>query len=59
MPSPMHLVLVASVGLWLLLWAIVIGYALLSRLDGTRRPLTLFDDRPTYLFEQPKSGITP
>ena len=46
----MHLVLVASVGLWLLLWAIVIGYALLSRLDGKRRSLTLFDGRPTYLF---------
>ena len=59
MPSPMHLVLVASVGLWLLLWAIVIGYALLSRLDGTRRSLTCSTtDRPIF-FEQLKSGITP
>lgn len=40
----MHLALIAFVGIWLLLWAIVIGYALLTRLDGERRSLTLLDD---------------
>lgn len=45
----MHPLLVAFIGLWLLLWASVIGYALLSRLDGQRQSMTLFDDRPTEL----------
>lgn len=38
------LMLFCFVGAWLLLWAVVIGYALLERLEGERQPLTLFDD---------------
>ena len=40
----MPLVLLAFVGLWLLLWAIFLGAALLARLDDDRQPLTLLDD---------------
>ena len=40
----MVLMLFCCLGAWLLLWAIVIGYALLKRLEGERHPLTLLDD---------------
>ncbi|MEP6907504.1 MAG: hypothetical protein ABI858_05925 [Pseudoxanthomonas sp.] len=45
----MTLMLVSFLGAWLLLWAIVIGHALLKRLDGQRldgerHSLTLLDD---------------
>jgi hypothetical protein len=46
----MHLLLMVFVGAWLLFWAIVLGYALLSRLEGERHSLTLFDDSRTELF---------
>lgn len=40
----MALMLICFLGAWLLLWAIVIGCALLGRLESDRRSLTLLDD---------------
>ncbi len=40
----MALMLICFLGAWLLLWANVIGYALLKRLEGERHSLTLLDD---------------
>lgn len=45
----MALMLFCFLGAWLLLWAVVIGYALLKRLEGERQPLTLLDDRSIEL----------
>lgn len=40
----MFLFLLFFLGVWLLFWAIVIGFSLLKRLEGARHPLTLLDD---------------
>lgn len=40
----MFLILFFFLGVWLLFWAIVIGSALLKRLEGARHPMTLLDD---------------
>ena len=40
----MHLLLLGFVGLWLLLWAILLGLGLINRLEGERHPFTLLDD---------------
>ena len=40
----MHLLLLGFVGLWLLLWAILLGLGLINRFEGERHALTLFDD---------------
>ena len=42
--TTMHLALLGFIGMWLLSWATFLGLKLLSRTQGQRHPLTLFDD---------------